>query len=51
MTSLYQDMMGKELYIKRVSEFWMPTTPWMWIAIYLVGFFVFVYVEIKEILK
>jgi len=47
-SQVHMDMMGKTKYLKKVNEYWMDTSVWMWIVVWLVGFLFFIYLEIKK---
>lgn len=45
---IYQDMNGKELYLKKVNENWMNTDYYVWIIIWVIVFVVNIYGEIRK---
>lgn len=48
LTSMYQDMQGKELYLKTVNDYWMNTSPWLWLAILITGWVFYIYLILKR---
>jgi hypothetical protein len=46
-SNAYMDMLGKETYLKKIDEYWMDTTPWLWLSIFFIGFIVYAFLEIK----
>lgn len=34
--NIYQDMNGKELYIKKINEYWMDTDYYVWIILWVI---------------
>ena len=47
-SQVHMDMMGKALYLKRVDEFWMNTSPYLWLFIWLVGALVHAWIKYEE---
>jgi len=45
---IYQDLNGKELYIKKVNDYWMDTSPWFWVVAYLIGLFWWIFLDLKN---
>ena len=45
---IYQDLNGKELYIKKVNDYWMDTSPWFWVVAYLIRLFWWIFLNLKN---
>lgn len=50
-TQFYMDMKGKELYLKTVEDYWMDTSPYIWAAVWFLGFVFYTFIEVREKLR
>jgi hypothetical protein len=49
--NFYQDLCGKQEYIRRVDLLWLNTPVWFWPVFGAAGLALYLYLDLREILK